>query len=114
MQEPARWPPISAHCAACLFPLHPLHPRAGRGVVHSEFPAVTTGVLHGFQLWINLPAKDKMCKPRWVHAWTGGGRDGLVQMPGNMSIEERWGCRHTSFLRYTTRSIRGAFGLTER
>lgn len=38
---------------------------AGRGIVHSEFPAVTTGELHGFQLWINLPAKDKMCKPRY-------------------------------------------------
>lgn len=37
---------------------------AGRGVVHSEFPGVTTGNLHGFQLWINLPAKHKMCKPR--------------------------------------------------
>ena len=38
---------------------------AGRGIVHSEFPAVTTGDLKGFQLWINLPAKDKMCKPRY-------------------------------------------------
>lgn len=38
---------------------------AGRGVVHSEMPVVTSGQLHGFQLWINLPAKDKMCKPRY-------------------------------------------------
>lgn len=30
---------------------------AGRGVVHSEMPVVTSGQLHGFQLWINLPAK---------------------------------------------------------
>lgn len=36
---------------------------AGRGIIHSEFPAVTEGDLHGFQLWINLPAKDKMIKP---------------------------------------------------
>ncbi|NRB39925.1 MAG: pirin family protein [Pseudomonadales bacterium] len=33
---------------------------AGRGVIHSEMPEQTEGLLHGFQLWINLPAKDKM------------------------------------------------------
>ena len=38
---------------------------AGRGVIHSEMPVVDEGLLHGFQLWINLPKKDKMCKPRW-------------------------------------------------
>jgi quercetin 2,3-dioxygenase len=38
---------------------------AGRGIIHSEMPKVTDGVLHGFQLWINLPAKDKMTKPRY-------------------------------------------------
>jgi len=38
---------------------------AGRGIVHSEMPQITTGDLHGFQLWINLPAKDKMIKPRY-------------------------------------------------
>lgn len=38
--------------------------QAGRGIIHSEFPAATTDMLWGFQLWINLPAKDKMCKPR--------------------------------------------------
>ena len=30
---------------------------AGRGVIHSEMPQITQGDLHGFQLWINLPAK---------------------------------------------------------
>ncbi|KAK9829809.1 hypothetical protein WJX72_008023 [[Myrmecia] bisecta] len=38
---------------------------AGRGIVHSEMPKVTDGELWGFQLWINLPAKDKMIKPRY-------------------------------------------------
>lgn len=38
---------------------------AGRGIVHSEMPKVTEGDLWGFQLWINLPAKDKMIKPRY-------------------------------------------------
>ena len=33
---------------------------AGKGVIHSEMPAQSEGALHGFQLWINLPAKDKM------------------------------------------------------
>jgi redox-sensitive bicupin YhaK (pirin superfamily) len=38
---------------------------AGRGIVHSEMPKITDGDLWGFQLWINLPAKDKMIKPRY-------------------------------------------------
>jgi quercetin 2,3-dioxygenase len=38
---------------------------AGRGIVHSEMPQITTGDLWGFQLWVNLPAKDKMIKPRY-------------------------------------------------
>jgi len=33
---------------------------AGRGVIHSEMPEQTEGLLHGFQLWLNLPARDKM------------------------------------------------------
>ena len=35
----------------------------GRGVVHSEMPAQTNGQLFGFQLWINLPAAEKMRDP---------------------------------------------------
>eukprot|EP00884_Botryococcus_braunii_P015832 jgi/Botrbrau1/2932/Bobra.0026s0007.1 len=38
---------------------------AGRGIIHSEMPKITTGDLWGFQLWINLPKKDKMVKPRY-------------------------------------------------
>ena len=33
---------------------------AGRGIIHSEMPQQTSGRLRGFQLWINLPAKEKM------------------------------------------------------
>lgn len=33
---------------------------AGRGVIHSEMPEQTDGLLHGFQLWLNLPAAEKM------------------------------------------------------
>ncbi len=38
---------------------------AGRGIVHSEMPEQQDGLMWGFQLWINLPAKDKMSEPRY-------------------------------------------------
>jgi len=38
---------------------------AGRGVIHSEMPLQQDGLMHGFQLWINLPAKDKMKAPSY-------------------------------------------------
>ena len=34
--------------------------KTGRGIIHSEMPAMKEGRLHGFQLWINMPAKLKM------------------------------------------------------
>lgn len=36
---------------------------AGRGIVHSELPEQEEGRMDGFQLWLNLPAKDKMTAP---------------------------------------------------
>ena len=36
---------------------------AGRGVIHSEIPQQEEGVMEGFQLWLNLPARDKMAAP---------------------------------------------------
>lgn len=36
---------------------------AGRGIVHSEMPEQENGLLKGFQLWINLPATEKMTAP---------------------------------------------------
>ncbi|MBP9113260.1 MAG: pirin family protein, partial [Polyangiaceae bacterium] len=38
---------------------------AGRGIVHSEMPKQENGLMWGFQLWVNLPAKRKMIKPRY-------------------------------------------------
>ena len=38
---------------------------AGRGVIHSELPEQSEGLMAGFQLWLNLPAKDKMCAPAY-------------------------------------------------
>jgi hypothetical protein len=51
---------------------------AGRGLVHSEMPEQTEGLMRGFQLWVNLPAKDKMTAP------------GYQEFPSSrMPIEER-------------------------
>ncbi len=36
---------------------------AGRGLIHSEMPEQEEGVMEGFQLWLNLPGKDKLCDP---------------------------------------------------
>ena len=36
---------------------------AGRGVIHSEMPEQEDGRMEGFQLWLNLPARDKLCEP---------------------------------------------------
>jgi len=42
---------------------------AGKGIIHSELPTKKMmdegGILHGFQIWVNLPAKDKMMNPRY-------------------------------------------------
>ena len=38
---------------------------AGRGILHSEMPEQDEGLMQGFQLWVNLPAKDKMTAPRY-------------------------------------------------
>lgn len=37
---------------------------AGGGIIHEEMPEGTRGI-HGFQLWVNLPARDKMIQPRY-------------------------------------------------
>lgn len=42
---------------------------AGRGVIHSEIPQQADGVMEGFQLWLNLPARDKMRDP-WYKDFT--------------------------------------------
>ncbi|GAA0685246.1 pirin family protein [Dyella marensis] len=38
---------------------------AGRGILHSEMPQQENGLMWGFQLWVNLPAKDKLTEPRY-------------------------------------------------
>src|SRR5947209_12992513 len=64
---------------------------AGAGVVHSEMPSTEFqregGTLHGFQLWVNLPQKKKMMKPRYqeissAHIPASRAGDGLVTVHG--------------------------------
>jgi redox-sensitive bicupin YhaK (pirin superfamily) len=38
---------------------------AGRGIIHSEMPRQQDGLMWGFQLWVNLPAREKMTAPRY-------------------------------------------------
>ena len=44
---------------------------AGRGVIHSEIPQQEDGVMEGFQLWLNLPGRDKMNAP-WYRDFKAG------------------------------------------
>lgn len=53
---------------------------AGRGVIHSEMPEQEEGAMEGFQLWLNLPARDKMRDPWYrdiasaeIPEWQGEG-----------------------------------------
>jgi len=39
--------------------------KAASGVIHSEMPQQTNGLMRGFQLWINLPAREKMSAPAY-------------------------------------------------
>lgn len=36
---------------------------AGKGIIHEEMPKQTEGKMRGFQLWVNLPASEKMSQP---------------------------------------------------
>ena len=53
---------------------------AGRGLVHSEMPEQNEVLMRGFQLWVNLPAKDKMTAPGYQEF-----------PPSRMPVEEREG-----------------------
>ena len=69
---------------------------AGRGIIHSEMPQQESGRMRGFQLWINLPAREKM-KPAGyrdipaaqipVVPLPGGGRARVIA--GTLAVEER-------------------------
>jgi hypothetical protein len=95
---------------------------AGRGLVHSEMPEQEQGRMRGFQLWLNLPAREKMTAPRYqefgpervpavtpnegVHVKVIAGRvegtDGPISQPATdptyLDIELAPGCRFTQQL----------------
>lgn len=57
---------------------------AGRGIIHSEMPLQKDGLMHGFQLWLNLPARLKMKDPDWQDV----GRDQLPwHLLGNTALK---------------------------
>ena len=39
--------------------------KSGKGIIHSEMPAPENGLLHGFQIWLNQPALEKMTEPEY-------------------------------------------------
>jgi redox-sensitive bicupin YhaK (pirin superfamily) len=54
---------------------------AGRGIIHSEIPMLVVGVMEGFQLWLNLPGKDKMNAP-WYQDFSAADLPRLVTESG--------------------------------
>ncbi|MEA2779146.1 MAG: quercetin 2,3-dioxygenase [Rhodospirillaceae bacterium] len=58
---------------------------AGRGIVHSEMPEQENGLMSGFQLWINLPARDKMTAP--VYQDIPATRLPIVAAPNGVSVK---------------------------
>lgn len=67
---------------------------AGRGIIHSEMPQQTEGLMRGFQLWLNLPADEKMRPPAYrdiapeeipVRELPGGAGEVRV-IAGNLSL----------------------------
>lgn len=69
---------------------------AGKGVLHSEMPEQESGLLHGFQLWLNLPASEKMKPAAYrdirvqdipVHELTNGGKVSVIA--GELDIDNK-------------------------
>src|SRR5215813_11231209 len=58
---------------------------AGRGIVHSEMPEQEKGLMSGFQLWINLPAAEKMTDPRYQDI--APGRIPVVDAAGGAKVK---------------------------
>lgn len=54
---------------------------AGRGIIHSEMPEQEDGRMEGFQLWLNLPAGEKMC-PAWYRDVPASELPGFVTADG--------------------------------
>lgn len=66
---------------------------AGRGLVHSEMPEQINGLMEGFQLWVNLPAQNKMCAPIYqdlapsqIPVWTLDSGVTIKAIAGNFEV----------------------------
>ncbi len=57
---------------------------AGRGIIHSEMPQQAEGRMRGFQLWINLPAREKMKPAAWRDVPSGS--IPTVSLPGGVEL----------------------------
>ncbi|MAK54633.1 MAG: hypothetical protein CML17_02070 [Pusillimonas sp.] len=58
---------------------------AGRGIIHSELPEQEEGAMEGFQLWLNLPAKEKMGEP----AYKDIQNDDIAEIQTNNNVKAR-------------------------
>jgi redox-sensitive bicupin YhaK (pirin superfamily) len=58
---------------------------AGSGIIHQEMPQRTKGMLAGFQLWVNLPARQKMRDPRYRDI--GAADPPVVRLGGGASVK---------------------------
>jgi len=65
---------------------------AGRGVIHSEMPEQQAGRMEGFQLWLNLPARDKMRAP-WYKDF-GAADVPVFTTPGGATVRVIAGSSH--------------------
>jgi redox-sensitive bicupin YhaK (pirin superfamily) len=67
---------------------------AGRGLIHSEFPEQSEGLMEGFQLWLNLPARDKLCPP-WYRDIPTEAIPEILQPDGTLVRVISGQCQHT-------------------
>jgi redox-sensitive bicupin YhaK (pirin superfamily) len=59
---------------------------AGSGIIHQEMPkGDNSGSMHGFQLWLNLPRKDKMCPPKYRDI--GAGEITGLRLDGGVEVK---------------------------
>jgi quercetin 2,3-dioxygenase len=75
---------------------------AGRGVIHSELPEQSQGRMEGFQLWLNLPAQDKLRTPWYrdiqsaeLPEWRGAGVTARVIAGATHGVEGAVQREHT-------------------
>lgn len=74
---------------------------AGRGIIHQEMPEMEGGHLWGYQLWLNLAARDKFIPPRYQHLGEKDipsvVRDGVTVKLISGTFEGTSGPAHTSY-----------------